>query len=116
MHISTMLVFWSLISLIRNSVVLAVYLLFSVAASLPYMSIYTGKDADHLTLTAELAIPCKPCAREIARQDFSLPVHEVIGAFRLIAHRYEKMPQWCCYKGTTAVFTMADNIIVTPEP
>ena len=31
MHISTMLVFWSLISLVRNSVVLAVYLLFSVA-------------------------------------------------------------------------------------
>ena len=31
MHISTMLVFWSLVSLVRNSVVLAVYLLFSVA-------------------------------------------------------------------------------------
>ena len=30
MHISTMLVFWSLVSLVRNSVVLAVYLLFSV--------------------------------------------------------------------------------------
>ena len=28
---STMLVFWSLVSLVRNSVVLAVYLLFSVA-------------------------------------------------------------------------------------
>lgn len=80
------------------------------------LQLYTGKNADHLALTAELAIPCKPCAREIARQDFPLPVHEVIGAFRLIAHRYEKMPQWCCYKGTTSVFTMADNIIVTPEP
>ena len=31
MHISTMLVFWSLASLVRNSVGLAVYLLFSVA-------------------------------------------------------------------------------------
>ncbi len=31
MHISMMLVFWSLVSLVRNSVVLAVYLLFSVA-------------------------------------------------------------------------------------
>lgn len=39
MHISTMLVFWSLV---RNSVMLAVYLLFLVSASLPYMSIYTG--------------------------------------------------------------------------
>ena len=29
MHISTMLVFWSLFSLVRNSVVLAVYLLYS---------------------------------------------------------------------------------------
>ena len=33
MHISTMLVFWSLVSLVRNRVVLAVYLLFSVACS-----------------------------------------------------------------------------------
>ncbi|NBJ00752.1 hypothetical protein D3Z62_11455 [Lachnospiraceae bacterium] len=31
MHISIMFVFWSLASLVRNSVVLAVYLLFSVA-------------------------------------------------------------------------------------
>lgn len=79
------------------------------------LQLYTGKDADHLALTAELAIPCRPCSREIARQDFSLPVHGAIGAFRLIAHRYEKMPQWCCYKGTPFVFTMADNIIVTPQ-
>ena len=39
MHISIMLVFWSLFSLVRNSVVLAVYLLFLVSASLPYISI-----------------------------------------------------------------------------
>ena len=31
MHISTMLVFWSFVSFVRNSVVLAVYLLFSVS-------------------------------------------------------------------------------------
>ncbi len=31
MHISTVLIFWSLFSFVRNSVVLAVYLLFSVA-------------------------------------------------------------------------------------
>jgi hypothetical protein len=36
-----MLVFWSLFSLVRNSVVLAVYLLFLVSASLPYISICT---------------------------------------------------------------------------
>ena len=42
MHISIMLVFWSLFSLVRNSVVLAVYLLFLVSASLPYISINGG--------------------------------------------------------------------------
>ena len=41
-HISTVLVFWSLVSLVRNSVVLAVYLLFLLSVSLLYMSIYVG--------------------------------------------------------------------------
>lgn len=78
------------------------------------LQLYTGPDPEHLTLTSELSIPCQPCAREIARQDFSLPVGKTIGAFRFIAYRYAKMPQWCCYKGSTGVFTMADNIIVLP--
>lgn len=79
-----------------------------------YLELYTGPDAGHLAFTAKLEIPCRPCPREIARQDFSLPVREKIGAFRFVAHRYAKMPQWCCYRGSTGVFTMADNIIVTP--
>lgn len=79
------------------------------------LQLYTGPDPDHLTLTAETAIPCRPCAREIARQDFSLPVHRPIGCFVLKAHRYERMPQWCCYRGAKSVFTMADNIIVSPD-
>ena len=79
------------------------------------LQLYTGPDPAHLTLTRELSLPCRPCAREIARQDFSLPVEKEIGAFRLVAHRYAKMPQWCCYKGSAAVFTMADNIIVSDQ-
>lgn len=78
------------------------------------LRLYTGMDRESLALTARLELPCEPCAREIARQDFSLPVGQTIKAFRLVAHRYERMPQWCCYRGAENVFTMADNIIVTP--
>jgi len=39
---SIMLVFWSLASLVRNSVVLAVYLLFSVACFFTVHGIYQG--------------------------------------------------------------------------
>lgn len=79
-----------------------------------FLELFTGPDPEHLTLTADLALPCGPCAREIARQDFSLSVNKEIGAFRFVAHRYAKMPQWCCYKGSPGVFTMTDNIIVSP--
>lgn len=79
-----------------------------------YLELYTGPDAQHLAFTAKLEIPCRPCPREIARQDFSLPVRNHIGAFRFVAHRYAKMPQWCCYRGSTGVFTMADNVYCTP--
>ena len=53
MHISTMLVFWSLASLVRNSVVLTVYLLFSVACFFTVhehwrMADSYSADADHL--------------------------------------------------------------------
>ena len=46
MHISTMLVFWSLVSLVRNSVVLAVYLLFSVTC---FFTIYEHSRPDCVT-------------------------------------------------------------------
>lgn len=78
------------------------------------LQLYAGPDRGHLTLSAELALPCQPCPREIAKQDFTLPVRRTVGCFRLIARRYAKMPQWCCYKGTENVFTMVDNIIVSP--
>ncbi len=79
------------------------------------IELFTGADENHLSLTAQVTLPCAPCAREIERQDVSLPVHAVIGYFRLVAHRYARMPQWCCYRGSTGVFTMADNVILTPE-
>lgn len=77
------------------------------------IQLYTGPDAEHLSLTAELTLPCQPCPREVYMQDFGLPVKKSIGAFRLVAHRYAKMPGWCCYRGSSSVFTMADNIIVS---
>ncbi len=77
------------------------------------LRLYTGPDRENLSLTGELTLPCGPCPREIHMQDFSLPVQKTIGAFRLVAHRYAKMPQWCCYRGSTGIFTMADNIIVS---
>ncbi|MBD5459392.1 MAG: hypothetical protein HDR26_00390 [Lachnospiraceae bacterium] len=77
------------------------------------VQLFTGPDEEHLVLTSEMAIPCRPCTREIARQDMILPVGREIGSFRLIAHRYEKMPDWCCYRGSRGVFTMADNVIVS---
>jgi len=79
------------------------------------IQLFTGLDREHLSLTSEITLPCQPCAREIARQDVSLPVHQTIGYFRLVAHRYERMPQWCCYRGSPGVFTMADNVILSPE-
>ena len=54
MHISTMLVFWSLV---RNSVVLAVYLLFLVSASLPYMSIMLG--IVNAIFSSSAVMPCQ---------------------------------------------------------
>lgn len=78
------------------------------------LTLYTGPDEEHLVLTAGLTLPCEPCEREIARKDFSLPVKRTIKHFRLVAHRYAKMPQWCCYRGSENVFTMVDNVIVIP--
>lgn len=77
------------------------------------VQLFTGPDEGHLVLTSEVKIPWGPCAREIARTDITLPVGRQIGCFRLLAHRYEKMPDWCCYRGSRAVFTMADNVIVS---
>ena len=79
------------------------------------VELYTGPDAEHLTLKKIVELPYGPCAREIVRGDVQIEVNETIGAFRMVARRYERMPQWCTYRGTTFVFTMADCLIVTPQ-
>ncbi len=79
------------------------------------LSLYVGEDTEHLKFFAELEIPSQPGTREIEKKDFLIQVHQEIGAFRLVTHRWGKMPQWCFYRGAETVFTMADNLLVVPE-
>lgn len=78
------------------------------------VELYTGPDAQHLTLTHTVRMPEGPGKREIEKLDVVLPVNGSIGAFRIVARRHERMPQWCIYRGTETVFTMADNLILRP--
>lgn len=74
--------------------------------------LYTGPDMEHLTLKQTIRLPEGPCSREIARTDVEFQVNETVGALRVVARRHQRMPQWCTYRGSTAVFTMADCLIV----
>ena len=56
--ISTMLVFWSLASLVRNSVVLTVYLLFSVACFFTVHEHYS-RDSRSFIKTESPGVPAK---------------------------------------------------------
>ena len=80
-----------------------------------YLELFVGPDTEHLQKLSHITLPCAPCARELAKRDVNFYVNTTIGAFRVVAHRYEKMPQWCCYHGATNVFTMTDKIIVKPK-
>lgn len=80
-----------------------------------YIELFTGPDAEHLTLKETMHLPCEPCEREIVKKDFIFPVNESLGCFRIVAHRYARMPQWCTYKGVPDVFTMADTLLVKPK-
>ena len=79
------------------------------------VELYVGPDREHLELLEIRELPEGPGAREIEKLDVAFSVHRSIGAFRIVAIRHEKMPQWCAYRGTENVFTMADSLIVTPE-
>jgi len=79
------------------------------------MELYIGEDKEHLSLFGILDLPEGPAQREIVKQDFGFEVHKPVGAFRLVARRHSRMPNWCAYRGTPTVFTMADNLIVVPE-
>ncbi len=78
------------------------------------VELYTGPDRDHLELKEILTMPDGPGAREIERHDAVFTVNQRIGAFRIVARRHKLMPQWCIYRGTPAVFTMTDCLIVRP--
>lgn len=78
------------------------------------VELYTGPDKEHLQLKQIIAVPDGPGAREIEHHDAVFDVHERIGAFRIVARRHGRMPQWCIYRGTTTVFTMTDCLIVRP--
>ena len=79
------------------------------------LELYTGPDKEHLSLFGTLDLPQGPDEREIVKRDFGFEVHAPLGAFRFVARRYDRMPQWCTYRGTPTVFTMADNLIVKAE-
>lgn len=79
------------------------------------MELYIGPDKAHLTLFDTLRLPEGPDEREIFKRDFGFDVHANIGAFRIVARRYARMPQWCTYRGTPTVFTMTDALLVVPE-
>lgn len=82
-----------------------------------WVELEVGPDLAHLRPYGRITLPCAPCAREIAKKDVTFQIYAPLGAFRIRAHRYETMPQWCCYRGSKHVFLMVDNLIVTPwEP
>ena len=79
------------------------------------VALYVGKTPQTLCFFSEQQLPPRPDGHEIGKLDVVFPVGESVGAFRLVAHRYEKMPPWCFYYGAENVFTMADCLIVEPE-
>ena len=53
--------------------------------------------------------------REIMTEDFFFEIHKPVKKFRIVAKRHDRMPDWCTYRGTENVFTMADKLLVVPE-
>ena len=74
-----------------------------------------GAQGKVMRLHSRITLPCAPAAREIAKEDVTFQVFETLGAFRLLAHRYETMPQWCRYRGAEHVFPMAGRLILRPD-
>lgn len=79
------------------------------------IELFIGTDEQHLVHKETMILPCAPCPHEIQKKDFVFTVNEQVRCFRIIAHRYAKMPQWCTYKGVSDVFMMADTLIVKPK-
>lgn len=62
-----------------------------------------------------MTLPNSRGPREIMLQDFVFEVHRSVKKFRIVAKRFDRMPDWCTYHGTDKVFTMADKLLVVPE-
>ena len=62
-----------------------------------------------------MVLPNARGPREITIQDFVFEVHKKVKKFRILAKRFDRMPEWCAYHGTEFVFTMADKLLVVPE-
>ena len=77
-----------------------------------YVELFGGEDKEHMQLLDICQLPCEPAEREIAKKDITFHPNQNMKCLKIIAHRYKKMPAWCCYKGVEAVFTMADNLII----
>lgn len=78
------------------------------------VELYVGPDREQLELVETITMPDGLGEREIMRLDAKFYVNRKIGAFRILARRHERMPQWCIYRGTPTVFTMTDALIVRP--
>ena len=76
------------------------------------LELYLGEDAQHLKLFDVLTLPEGPAKAEIERADFGFYPNVRAKCLRFVAKRYALMPQWCCYKGSPGIFTLADNLII----
>ena len=76
------------------------------------LELYAGDDEEHLEFVCTKNLPEGPAKAEIAKEDFGFDVQIEARCIRFVAKRYALMPQWCCYKGTPDVFTLADCLII----
>lgn len=76
------------------------------------LELYVGEDKEHLQLFDVLRLPEGPAGAEIECRDWGFAPNVRAKCIRFVAKRYDLMPQWCAYKGTPGVFTMADCLII----
>lgn len=76
------------------------------------IELYLGDDEASLTLADTMVLPCAPAEQEICRKDFGFHPNRSARCVRVVARRYARMPDWCCYKGVPDVFTLADCLIL----
>ena len=77
------------------------------------LELYIGDTPDHLELFETIRLPEGPAKKEIERQEFGFRPEVRMKCFRFVAKRYALMPQWCCYKGTPGVYTLADCLMIS---